>query len=191
VNLDGLRLLDVGCGRGGTIRVVQRFFEPTITLGIDLSDEAVAYCVHTRSNPTTFFQQADAESLPFASGSADVVTNVESSHAYPDVERFYREVDRVLIPGGRFLYTDLLNRTASDRHLQTLRRIGFIVELDRDITGNAVLSWEAAGSTGVSAFDRETETTLKDIGEKLYRSMRDGTFVYRMLRLCKPAQVRR
>ena len=54
------------------------------------------------------FEVGDAETLPFDAESFDIVTNLESSSCYPDVHAFYREVHRVLAPGGHFLYSDCL-----------------------------------------------------------------------------------
>jgi ubiquinone/menaquinone biosynthesis C-methylase UbiE len=56
------------------------------------------------------FVHGDAQSLPFADESFDVVINIEASHGYPDFPRFLAEVARVLRPGGRFLYADVLLR---------------------------------------------------------------------------------
>ncbi len=48
----------------------------------------------------------NAENLPFADQSFDAVINVEASSHYPQFPRFLSEVERVLRPGGHFLYTD-------------------------------------------------------------------------------------
>jgi len=47
---------------------------------------------------------ADAEELPFAEGSFDLVVGHAVLHHLPDVERALREVLRVLRPGGRFVF---------------------------------------------------------------------------------------
>jgi ubiquinone/menaquinone biosynthesis C-methylase UbiE len=48
-------------------------------------------------------QVADAESLPFADGSFDLVVGHAFLHHIPDVELALREIVRVLVPGGRFV----------------------------------------------------------------------------------------
>jgi ubiquinone/menaquinone biosynthesis C-methylase UbiE len=76
-------------------------------VGVDLAPEAVVFCrkVHRRA---ARFEVGDAEHLPFDDGAFDVVTNIESSHTYPNLRAFFAEVRRVLVSGGRFLSTDLL-----------------------------------------------------------------------------------
>lgn len=49
---------------------------------------------------------ADAEALPFDSGSFDLVTSRIAPHHFPDPARFVAEVARVLKPGGTFALVD-------------------------------------------------------------------------------------
>jgi len=52
------------------------------------------------------FVLGDAESLPFDDATFDLVTCRIAAHHFPHVDRFVREVDRVLVPGGRFVLQD-------------------------------------------------------------------------------------
>jgi ubiquinone/menaquinone biosynthesis C-methylase UbiE len=52
------------------------------------------------------FELADAEQLPFADASFDIVTCRIAPHHFADVRAFCREVARVLRPGGRFMLVD-------------------------------------------------------------------------------------
>ena len=47
---------------------------------------------------------ADAESIPYADASMDLVVGHAVLHHIPDVELAFREVLRVLKPGGRFVF---------------------------------------------------------------------------------------
>ena len=84
----GGRVLDVGCGRGGTAALLADR-SGRRSLGVDLSPEAIAFC---RERPTGTrscrFEVGDAEHLPLDDDSCDVVTNLESSHTYPDMRAF-------------------------------------------------------------------------------------------------------
>lgn len=53
-----------------------------------------------------FYVVADAESLPFLSGTFDAVVCRIAAHHFPNPERFVEEAARVLKPGGRFLLID-------------------------------------------------------------------------------------
>jgi SAM-dependent methyltransferase len=48
--------------------------------------------------------RADAEALPFADGSFDLVLGHAVLHHLPDLERAFREFHRVLRPGGRIVF---------------------------------------------------------------------------------------
>ena len=48
------------------------------------------------------FQQGDVGALPYENGTFDVVVSLNGFHAFPDKEAAYREVFRVLRPGGTF-----------------------------------------------------------------------------------------
>ncbi len=54
------------------------------------------------------FAEADAESLPFADASFDVVTCRIAPHHFPNPDRFVSEVARVLRSGGRFVLIDTI-----------------------------------------------------------------------------------
>ncbi len=108
-------VLEVGSGRGGGASFLARYKKPKRTVGVDYSPQAVAFCRRRHTGIANLeFQVGDAEKLPFPEASFDVVVNVESSHCYGNVEAFFREVIRVLRPGGYFVYADL--RGAADMH---------------------------------------------------------------------------
>ena len=48
------------------------------------------------------FQQGDVGALPYETGTFDIVLSLNGFHAFPDKEAAYREVFRVLRPGGTF-----------------------------------------------------------------------------------------
>jgi SAM-dependent methyltransferase len=106
-DLAGKDVLEVGSGRGGGASFVARYHRPARIMGVDFSPQAVELCRKRHAAVSNLsFMVGDAERLPFPDASFDAVINVESSHCYGHIDRFFSEVARVLRPGGHFLYTD-------------------------------------------------------------------------------------
>lgn len=129
--LDGADVLEVGCGRGGGGGYLATQFKPRTYVGIDLSEKAAAIC-RSRYGAAASFFAGDAQELPFASESFDVVLNVESAFCYPSRQRFYEEVYRVLRSDGLFLCADIEKRGRTDELGEALSQCGFdLVENER------------------------------------------------------------
>lgn len=105
-DLQGKRVLEVGCGHGGGASYLMRTFHPASYTGLDLNSAGIDFCRRRHDVAGLEFVQGDAEDLPFPDQSFDVVINIESSHLYGQFPRFLTEVARVLVPGGHFLYAD-------------------------------------------------------------------------------------
>lgn len=181
--LNDRKVLDVGCGRGGTVALLSDTFAAHAT-GVDLSPEAIAFCRSTHGNGTRF-EVGDAEHLPFEDGSFEVVTNMESSHTYPNLRAFYTEVRRVLAKGGVFLYTDLLpvQRWAEVRVL--LASLGLRAETERDITANVLASCDDVAANRTKAFGGSSEMIdnfLAVPGSAVYEQMNSRAWEYRIVR---------
>lgn len=188
--VEGRDVLDVGCGRGGTAHVLKTFFAPASVTGLDLAPAAIAFCRRTHGGASTRFLVGDSENLPFEAASFDVVTNVESSHSYPNVAAFYREVARVLRPGGDFLYTDALSGAQFETARGLLSHLGLVLLRDDDVTANVLLSCDAVATARVGAFDSANDPTLMGNflatpGSQVYRDLQSGTWSYRIMRMRK------
>ncbi|HVM06613.1 MAG TPA: SDR family NAD(P)-dependent oxidoreductase [Acidimicrobiales bacterium] len=184
VDLAGKRVLDVGCGRGGNVALLAERFGAD-AVGVDLAPEAVAFCRRAHRHQNVRFEVGDAEHLPVDDASFDAVTNVESSHTYPDIRAFLAEVRRVLRPGGWFLHTDLLPglRWAEVRAL--LASLGLTVVDDREITPNVLASCDEVASTRTGAFGGGSaliDNFLAVPGSAVYEQMASGAWEYRILR---------
>ncbi|MEB3032894.1 phthiotriol/phenolphthiotriol dimycocerosates methyltransferase [[Mycobacterium] nativiensis] len=106
-DLTGKKVLEVSCGHGGGASYLVRSMRPASYTGLDLNPAGIAICRKTHQLPGLEFVCGDAENLPFDDGSFDAVVNVEASHCYPSLPRFFAEAARVLRPGGHLLYTDV------------------------------------------------------------------------------------
>ena len=97
----GATVLDAGCGVGyGTAHVAQLAQR---VVGVDVSDEAIAYAREHYAARNVEFLVADVLELPFDPRSFDTVCSFEIVEHVPDAERFVAELARVLQPGGRLV----------------------------------------------------------------------------------------
>lgn len=99
------RVLDVGCGGGANLKRFLQLCPQGHAEGIDYSQEAVAFSrkVCSRHQGRCRIRQGDAMALPYGDNRFDLVSAFETVYFWPNLRRGFREVHRVLTPGGRFL----------------------------------------------------------------------------------------
>lgn len=99
------KLLEVPVGTGVLTMPVYKTLPYADITCLDYSPDMIA-TAQRRANAVGLtnvqFQQGDVGALPFEDGSFDVVLSLNGFHAFPDKEAAYREVFRVLKPGGIF-----------------------------------------------------------------------------------------
>lgn len=138
IDLEGLDLLEVGCGRGGGCSYIRRYLRPRSVVGVDFARRAIELCHRHRAAPGLAFCHADAESLPFRDATFDVVCSIESSHCYASMARFLAEVERILRPEGYLLLADLRDTLGLVRLREEFRAAAFRVEKEQVITANVL-----------------------------------------------------
>jgi SAM-dependent methyltransferase len=97
------RLLDLACGVGYGTRFLTDRVEPlTAALGVDLSEDAVAYASERYANDRTTFLACDA--MQFEGGEGfDTIVSIETIEHLPDPEAFVERLVGLLRPGGHLV----------------------------------------------------------------------------------------
>jgi ubiquinone/menaquinone biosynthesis C-methylase UbiE len=190
-DFDNKAVLEVGSGRGGGASYIARYYKPNTYTGLDISGSVIDFCNLYYSTPGLQFVKGIAERQPFENNSFDIVLNVESARCYSDLSVFFREVSRVLRPGGYFLFADMMHRGEVVNMRSRLRECGFSITDEQNITPNVLV-----------ALDNDTPRRERLIHEKIpgflkksfyqfagtkgttrYDSFRNGKFEYWSFRL--------
>jgi len=122
-SLAGLRILDVGCGGGATLRQYLEYeADPERLWGIDLLPE---FTERARSSALNLqVVCGSATKLPFYDGSFDFISQFMLFTSVLDngvKRRIAREIDRVLVPGGRLLWYDFAFNNPSNPDVRGIR----------------------------------------------------------------------
>jgi len=115
----GMHVLDVGSGIGGPSRCLAAEFGCRVS-GIDLSGQycrvAAMLAELVGLSRLVDYQQGDALQLPYGDDAFDVVWTQHTAMNIPDKESLYRELGRVLKPGGTLAMYDILAGRAGPVH---------------------------------------------------------------------------
>ena len=102
-----LRVLDIGCGEGGTLAWLGSRFPHWERVGLD---------PEPASGSASFIRRGRAEQLAFPDASFDLVLMECSFSRTEDPGRALEEILRVLAPGGKLLLSDLYRRDSRPWH---------------------------------------------------------------------------
>ena len=95
-------ILDAGCGTGSLTAELLSRTSQALIVGVDISSAYVEYCRQNVPDCRTEFDVADLTKLPFADCHFGQAYSQLVLDFVPDTERAFKELFRVLKPGGRF-----------------------------------------------------------------------------------------
>ncbi len=104
------KILDVGCGIGGSARFLASNYGCFVT-GIDITEEycnaAAELSKLLKLENKTEFHHADTIDLPFEKESFDIVWSEHVQMNVENKQKLYEEIYRVLKPGGKLIFYDV------------------------------------------------------------------------------------
>jgi ubiquinone/menaquinone biosynthesis C-methylase UbiE len=155
------RVLDLGCGIGGPSRYLAKTFGCRV-MGLDLTPEfcSVATMLAERTGLAdgVEYRQGDALAMPFADQSFDVVWSQNVVMNIADRDRLYAEIRRVLRPGGRYAFADVVAGSGGIAH--------FPLPWAKEPSASALLTAEAtcakltAARFRIAAFEDQTADAI-------------------------------
>lgn len=111
------RILDIGCGLGGTTRSIKEKINNSIVHGIDITPEYIDVSRELTSmigmNDITY-EIGSATELPLEDNSFDIVMLIHVGMNIKDKEKMFKEAFRVLKTGGYFAIFDVMYEIDND-----------------------------------------------------------------------------
>jgi len=104
------KLLDVGSGTGHLAISIKKRYPGLEIHGLDISADMIDAAEKNKklaSAGNIRFDLGDVQSLPYGDNSLDFVVSSLSLHHWEDVGKAFKEISRVLKPGGRLLLMDV------------------------------------------------------------------------------------
>jgi ubiquinone/menaquinone biosynthesis C-methylase UbiE len=120
-DVDGLRVVDFGCGSGANSVLLAN--RGAHLWGVDISEDLLHLArrrlqVNGRGGGATFIA-ASAHQLPFPDNSLDVVFGIAILH-HLDLELVANEIRRVLRPGGRAIFQEPIRNSRAVRFVRSV-----------------------------------------------------------------------
>jgi SAM-dependent methyltransferase len=126
----GIRVLDVGCGRGRALNLMAGWFPNSRFVGFDLSDEAIAFARHEaerQGHGNVAFVPRDLSSFDqdVARADYDLVTTFDAVHDQANPRAVLRGIRLSLAPDGVYLAQDI--KGSSHVHLNREHPVGTLL----------------------------------------------------------------
>ena len=178
-NIDeSCHVLDLCCGLGGPSRYLAHNYGCRVT-GIDLTESRVLGARRLTElaglDDLVTFEAANALDLSFADKSFDVLVSQEAFCHIPDKARLIAQCVRVLKPGGRLTFTDILATDRTDRETRSrLQREMTFQELGSTEGYRALLEGNGCDVQEIQDVSNEWRDILVE-RLAMYRSLRDQT----------------
>lgn len=122
-SLAGLKILDVGCGKGDFLNfLVSAGFDPQKCYGVDIITERIATA--KKNNPKIHYHCLDAQKLPYEDNIFDIIVQYTTFTSILNLQikrKIAREMQRVLKPDGIIFWYDFFIKSPKNLSAKAIK----------------------------------------------------------------------
>ena len=159
------RILDIGCGGGVNIEKFLKLTKNRVD-GLDYSEVSVEASINQNKKAVGDGRcriiQADVSSMPIGDEEYDLASAFETIYFWPDIKETFKEVSRIIKPGGQFMIAQGTdgNHPDDEKWLETVE--GMSVHTAEELEEHLL----RAGFKSVESHVKENDYILVVIGKK-------------------------
>jgi SAM-dependent methyltransferase len=157
-------IIDVGNGLGAQDPVIARMARPRLLVALNITESQLRAGRESLEEARALPMVADAVRLPVADRSADGVISVEAAFHFASREAFFREVRRVLRPGGVLSMSDVTAERAPRNPAELLAGLGLMRFWG--LPRSAIASWIEVAQLAEQAGLVEVE--VEPVGDRVF-----------------------
>lgn len=147
------RIIDIGTGTGKLLSSFQAKNSFDYGVGVDLCESMLVKAGESAHAERTLFTCADALTLPLREAAFDLAVSAFTMRSLPDLGKFFRELARVLTPGGRIVMLELTRPEAWWLRMLYYPYLNFYLPF---------LGWLISGDRNAYRFLAESIMSFKD-----------------------------
>jgi len=165
---DDSQVIDLGCGGGKTVQRLAIHTPEGKVFGLDYSEDCVDWSNELNKEAVeegkVIIIRGEVDNTPFEDGNFDAATAVETIYFWPDIQKTFKEVHRILKEEGQFL---IINEAYPDEKHQEKNRMyeasgKMVISSPEDIT-----AWlKEAGFKDVTIDLEEEKNWLRALARK-------------------------
>lgn len=156
-------VIDIGCGGGANIAKFLQICRDGFVAGVDYSEESVKYSIKKNKNyigKNCEIKTGNVNNIPYKDAMFDVATAFETVYFWPDIQKNFKEVNRILKLNGCFMICCEEGDTDNDKWSDKIK------EMTVYGIGELASALKSAGFTIVKAEQKPDSKWICIIGKK-------------------------
>lgn len=181
INLNNKRIIDIGCGRCGTLNLLSQLYPQGMYWGCDICNTGFTKKL---SNVELF--SCDVQSIiPLKNCYIDIAYSIEVIHTISNKETALKNIRKILKNNGLLILADALTENEWNDWVFCAISNGFKINQKIDISKNVITSCREISSNRLKMLGQQFCEIIGAPGSKFYDNLVNGVLKYKILYLEK------